>query len=51
VSGNVILMSPPSAKWICGSIQKIRNWDFDKISMKKFSWDEMTNKIEKLYRN
>ena len=31
VSGNVILMSPPSAKWICESIQKIRNWNFDKI--------------------
>ena len=49
VSGNVILMSPPSAKWICESIQKIRNWNFDKIPEKRFSWNDMIDKIENLY--
>ena len=50
VSGNVILMSPPSSKWICESIQKIRNWNFDKIPDKKFSWNAMVNKVEQLYK-
>jgi hypothetical protein len=50
VSGNVILMSPPSAKWICESIHKIRNWNFDKIPEKKFSWNEMVYKVEQLYK-
>jgi len=50
VSGNVILMSPPSAKWICESIQKIRNRDFEKIPEKKFNWDYMINNIESLYK-
>ena len=50
VSGNVILMSPPSAKWICKSIQKTRNWDFEKIPVKSFSWDSMIDKVEWLYR-
>ena len=50
VSGNVILMSPPSAKRICESIQKIRNWNFEKIPEKKFSWDEMVDKVECLYK-
>jgi glycosyltransferase involved in cell wall biosynthesis len=50
VSGNVILMSPPSEKWICESIQKIRNWNFDRIPERKFSWDEMIGKIENLYK-
>ena len=51
VSGNVILMSPPSAKWICESIQKIRKWDFVKIPDKIFSWNEMVDKVENLYKN
>lgn len=51
VSGNVILMSPPSTKRICESIQKIRNWNFDKIPEKKFSWSEMVNNVENLYKN
>jgi hypothetical protein len=50
VSGNVILISPPSAKWICESIQKIRNWNFDKIPEKKFSWDSMIDNVESLYK-
>jgi len=50
VSGNVILMSPPSSEWICKSIQKIRKWDFDKIPGKKFNWNDMVNKIEQLYK-
>jgi hypothetical protein len=50
VSGNVILMSPPSSKWICESIQKIRNWNFDKIPEKKFSWSSMVYKVEQLYK-
>ena len=50
VSWNVILMSPPSAEWICKSIQKIRKWDFEKIPEKKFYWDIMIDKIEKLYQ-
>ena len=50
VSGNVILMSPPSEKWICESIQKIRNWNFDRIPEKKFSWGEMIDKVECLYK-
>jgi hypothetical protein len=49
VSGNVILMSPPSAEWICKSIQKIRSWDFEKIPEKVFSWNDMVDRIEKLY--
>ena len=49
VSWNVVLMSPPSVKWICESIQKIRKWDFIKIPEKKFSWDIMMNNIEKMY--
>ena len=49
VSGNAILMSPPSAKWICESIQKIRNWDFEKIPVKSFNWDDMVDNVEKLY--
>ncbi len=49
VSGNVVLMSPPSAKWICKSIQIIRSWNFEKILEKKFSWDDMVSKIESLY--
>ena len=51
VSWNVILMSPPSAKWICESIQKIRNWNFDKIPEKRFNWDSMVDNIESLYQN
>jgi hypothetical protein len=51
VSGNVILISPPSAKWICESIQKIRNWTFEKIPAKSFNWDSMINKVENLYHN
>ena len=50
VSGNVILMSPPSSKWICGSIQKIRNWNFMKIPEKKFSRSDMVDNVEWLYR-
>ena len=50
VSGNVILMSPPSSEWICKSIQKIRKWDFEKIPEKKFSWNVMVDKIEKIYK-
>ena len=50
VSGNVILMSPPNAKWICESIQKIRSWNFEKIPEKKFCWDEMVDKVESLYK-
>lgn len=49
VSGNVILMSPPSSEKICESIQKIRNWNFDKIPDKKFNWNKMVDKTEKLY--
>ena len=49
VSGNVILMSPPSSEWICKSIQKIRKWDFEKIPEKQFSWGKMVDNIEKLY--
>lgn len=49
VSGNVILMSPPSSEWICDAIQKIRKWNFKKIPDKKFSWNESINMIEKLY--
>lgn len=50
VSGNVILMSPPTAEWICKSIQKIREWNFEKIPEKKFSWDTMVSKVEQLYK-
>ena len=50
VSGNVILMSPPSSERICESIQKIRNWNFDKTPVKKFSWNTMINKIEQLHK-
>ena len=50
VSGNVILMSPPSSEKICESIQKIRNWNFDKIPDKKFSWSTMVDKVEQLYK-
>ena len=51
VGWNVILMSPPSAKWICESIQKIRKWDFEKIPEKSFSWDYMVNQVENLYHS
>ena len=50
VSGNVILMSPPSSGWICESIQRIRKWNFNKIPEKKFSWEKMVNKMEWLYK-
>ena len=50
VSGNVILMSPPSVQWICDAIQKIRNWNFERIPEKKFSWDDMVDEIEMLYK-
>ena len=50
VSWNAVLMSPPSSKWICDAIQKIRNWKAKKIPEKKFSWDEMISKIESLYK-
>ena len=49
VSGNVILMSPPSSKWICESIQKIKKWNFEKIPVKSFNWDDMVDKVEVLY--
>ena len=51
VSGNVILMSPPSSEWICKSIQKIRKWDFEKIPEKRFYWDDMINMVESLYKS
>ena len=51
VSGNVILMSPPSTKWICESIQKFRNLNFEKIPAKSFSRDNMVNWIMMLYLN
>jgi hypothetical protein len=44
------LMSPPSSRSICESIKKIRNWNFEKIPEKKFSWDSMIDKIESLYK-
>ena len=50
VSWNTILMSPPSAKWICEAIQKIRMWNFEKIPEKRFSWDDMINNVESLYK-
>jgi hypothetical protein len=50
VSGNVFLMSPPSSERICESIQKIRNWNFDRIPDKKFSWSTMVDKVEQLYK-
>ena len=50
VSENVILMSPPSAKWICESIQRIRNWNFEKIPEKRFNWDYMISNVESLYK-
>ena len=50
VSWNVVLMSPPSSKWICDAIQKIRNWKAKKIPEKNFRWDEMISKIESLYK-
>jgi len=50
VSGNVILMSPPSSERICESIQKIRKWNFDKIPEKNFSWNTMVDKVEQLYK-
>jgi len=50
VSGNVILMSPPSSGRICESIQKIRNRDFEKIPEKKFNWDYMISNVESLYK-
>jgi hypothetical protein len=43
-------MSPPSSERICESIQKIMNWNFDKIPDKKFIWNDMINKIEQLYK-
>lgn len=49
VSWNVILMSPPSATWICNAIQKLRKWDFDKIPKKTFDWQKMVTEIEQLY--
>ena len=49
VSWNVILMSPPSSKWICEAIQKIRKWNFKNIPEKKFNWDETITMVEKLY--
>ena len=51
VSGNVILMSPPSAKWICDAIQKVKSWNFEKIPKKRFNWDSMVDNIESLYQN
>ena len=51
VSWNVILMSPPSSEKICDSIQKIRKWDFNKISEKRFYWDDMIDKVEVLYKD
>ena len=51
VSGNVILMSPPSAKWICDAIQKVKSWNFEKIPEKRFNWDSMVDNIESLYQN
>lgn len=51
VSGNVILMSPPSTKWICESIQKFKNLNFEKIPAKSFSRDDMVNWIMMLYLN
>lgn len=51
VGWNVILMSPPSAKWICESIQKIRKWDSEKIPEKSFNWDYMIDKVENLYHD
>ena len=50
VSWNVILMSPPSAKWICDAIKKIRSWNFEKIPVKGFCWDNMVNRVETLYK-
>jgi len=50
VSGNVILMSPPTAEWICKSIQKIREWNFEKIPEKNFNWNTMVSKVEQLYK-
>ena len=50
VSGSVVLMSPPSTKWICESIQKIRTWNFQKIPEKSFNWDSMVNNVEALYK-
>lgn len=49
VSGNVILISPPSSKWICESIKKIRKWNFEKINEKFFNWKNTINKISLLY--
>ena len=49
VSGNVILMSPPTSRWICNSIKIIREWNFDCISWKKFSREKMINKIKNIY--
>ena len=51
VSGNVILMSPPSAKWICEAIQKIRKWNLKKIPEKRFSWDYMVDEVETLFKH
>lgn len=50
VSRNVILMSPPTAEWICKSIQKIREWNFEKIPEKNFNWNTMVSKVEQLYK-
>lgn len=50
VSGNVILMSPPTAEWICESIQKIREWNLEKIPEKNFNWNTMVDKVEQLYK-
>ena len=50
VSWNTILMSPPSTKWICEAIQKIRMGNFEKIPEKKFNWDDMINNVESLYK-
>ena len=49
VSWNVILMSPPSPKWICESIKDFKKWNYKRIPEKRFDWNEMINKVEKLY--
>lgn len=50
VSGNVILMSPPSAKAICKGIQNLRKWNFTPIEKKTFNRDKMVNEIDELYK-
>lgn len=49
VSWNIILMSPPSAKAICESVQRLRKWDFEPITKKNFSRKKMVNEVEELY--